>query len=72
MVQVDKAIEAKTLIVPSQLQLNDTAYFQKTKTITLVNRGSKAVTYTFSSSLGQGIGTYDKVRRPRSQSVTTC
>lgn len=60
LVQVVDAINAKTLISPYELQLNDTAYFKGVQTITLENRNPYAVKYTFSHVASRSLGVYDK------------
>lgn len=61
-IDVGAALAAKTLISPSELNLNDTANSNRMQRITLTNRNSEAVTYTFSSSFAQGIVTYNNAR----------
>lgn len=60
LVQIVDAINAKTLISPYELQLNDTAYFGGVQTITLENRNAYAVKYTFSHVTARAVGVYDK------------
>ncbi|ORY84132.1 peptidase S8/S53 domain-containing protein [Leucosporidium creatinivorum] len=63
LVQVVDAINAKTLITPYELQLNDTAYFKGVQTITLENRNPYAVKYTFSHVASRSLGAYDKAAK---------
>lgn len=63
LVQVVDAINAKTLISPFELQLNDTAYFKGAQTITLENRNPYAVKYTFSHVASRSLGVYDKAAK---------
>ncbi|CEQ43168.1 SPOSA6832_05076, partial [Sporobolomyces salmonicolor] len=59
LVQVDRAIHSKTLIEPSMLLLNDTAYLNKTQNLRLTNRNDYPVTYTLSWQNAQGVVTYN-------------
>lgn len=61
-INVGAALAAKTLISPAVLELNDTGFPSRTQRITLQNRNSDAVTYTFTSTIAQGMVTYDNVR----------
>ncbi|GAA5921646.1 hypothetical protein JCM3775_001744 [Rhodotorula graminis] len=58
-IDVGAALAAKTLITPAVLELNDTGFPSRTQRLTLSNRNSDAVTYTFSSTIAQGMATYD-------------
>nr|CAQ76821.1 subtilisin-like serine protease precursor [Glaciozyma antarctica] len=59
LVQVAKALAAKTLISPHELLLNDTANANYVQTIKIKNTNSWAMKYTFSSAVAQGLGTFD-------------
>ncbi|KAG9098284.1 hypothetical protein FS749_004226 [Ceratobasidium sp. UAMH 11750] len=45
-IQVYDAIYTKASLLPAQLQLNDTAHFNGSHTLTLTNEGTQVVTYT--------------------------
>ncbi|KAJ7772696.1 subtilisin-like protease [Mycena maculata] len=45
LVQVDRAVNMKTIVSPGQLALNDTANFKANHTISITNTGNKTVTY---------------------------
>ncbi|ORY84131.1 peptidase S8/S53 domain-containing protein [Leucosporidium creatinivorum] len=59
MINVSKAIAAKTLISPYQFFLNDTKYLNSLQKLTITNRNSVSMKYTFNSTAAQAIGTYD-------------
>ncbi|GAA5857730.1 hypothetical protein JCM1840_000887 [Sporobolomyces johnsonii] len=59
LVQVDRAVQIKTLIEPSMLLLNDTAYLNKTQNLRLTNRNDYPVVYTLSWKNAQGVVTYN-------------
>ncbi|GAA6022877.1 hypothetical protein JCM11491_007028 [Sporobolomyces phaffii] len=59
LVQVDQAVNRKTLISPSIIQLNDTAYFNRSQPLTVTNNGDSALTYTLSWTNAQGVATYN-------------
>ncbi|KAK4704110.1 hypothetical protein P7C70_g2106, partial [Phenoliferia sp. Uapishka_3] len=59
LIQVDLAVAAKTLVNPMQILLNDTAHLNGVQTITITNKNSVAMLYTFSNLAGQGLGLYD-------------
>jgi hypothetical protein len=61
LVQVDQALYRKTLVSPSIIQLNDTAYFNKSQPLTVTNNGDSSVTYNFGWTNAQGISTYNNV-----------
>ena len=48
LVDAFKALTATTIVSPGQLLLNDTAFFNGKQTFTVINTGSKAVTYKLS------------------------
>ncbi|GAA5902564.1 hypothetical protein JCM6882_009318 [Rhodosporidiobolus microsporus] len=58
-INVNKAIAARTLITPSQFLLNDTTYLNNQQTMTLNNRNSFPVRYQLSWRNAQGIKTYN-------------
>ncbi|GAA5897987.1 hypothetical protein JCM8208_003218 [Rhodotorula glutinis] len=58
-IDVGAALAAKTLINPAVLELNDTGFPSRTQRLTFSNRNSDAVTYTFTSTIAQGMVTYD-------------
>ncbi|KAF7376432.1 Subtilisin-like protease [Mycena sanguinolenta] len=45
LIQVDRAINMKTIVEPGQIALNDTDHFKPNHTISITNMGSKVVTY---------------------------
>ncbi|GAA5913639.1 uncharacterized protein JCM6883_004034 [Sporobolomyces salmoneus] len=59
LVQVDQAVSRKTLISPSIIQLNDTAYFNASQPLTVTNKGDSPMTYTLSWTNAQGVATYN-------------
>lgn len=61
LVQVDQALYRKTFVSPSIIQLNDTAYFNKSQPLTVTNNGDSSVTYNFGWTNAQGISTYNNV-----------
>ncbi|SCV67304.1 BQ2448_5950 [Microbotryum intermedium] len=60
LIQVDKAVAAKSFFGPNELYLNDTTYFASMQTVTITNKNSKAVTYRYSDTGAQPRLTYDK------------
>ncbi|BGP55847.1 hypothetical protein JCM8202v2_003454 [Rhodotorula sphaerocarpa] len=58
-VNVNRAIESRTMISPPQITLNDTAYFDPAHTITIENRESGSVTYSLSMDTARTIATYN-------------
>ncbi|SCV67302.1 BQ2448_5948 [Microbotryum intermedium] len=60
LIQVNKAVTAKSFFGPNELYLNDTAHFAATQTVTITNKNSKAVTYRYSDTGAQPRLTYDK------------
>ncbi|GAA5939392.1 uncharacterized protein JCM15063_004509 [Sporobolomyces koalae] len=59
LVQVDLAIARRTLISPSIIQLNDTAYLNRTQPLTVTNKGDTPVTYNLQWTNAQGVATYN-------------
>ncbi|KAJ6594206.1 subtilisin-like protease [Mycena capillaripes] len=45
LIQVDRAINMKTIVEPGQIALNDTEHFKANHTISITNLGPKTVTY---------------------------
>jgi hypothetical protein len=70
MINVAKAIAAKTLISPYQYFLNDSKNLNSLQKLTITNRNSVSMRYTFNSTAAQAIGTYDGVSS--SQSSSSC
>ncbi|KDE03627.1 hypothetical protein MVLG_05877 [Microbotryum lychnidis-dioicae p1A1 Lamole] len=60
LVQIDRAVAAKSFFGPNELYLNDTAHFASMQTVTITNKNSKAVTYRYSDTGAQPRLTYDK------------
>lgn len=61
-INVQRAVDMRTLVSPPQLLLNDTAFFVPSHTVTLQNLESSSVTYTFSYQNARTIATYNNVR----------
>jgi hypothetical protein len=61
-INVNKAVAARTFISPSQILLNDTQYLNSSQKITISNRNSFATTYQLSWTNAIGVATYDDVR----------
>lgn len=61
LVQLDKAVAAKTLISPNEFLLNDTAYFNGVQTLSITNRNPYEVRYSFSSVVAECLNTYANV-----------
>lgn len=57
------AINARTIISPHSIFLNDTTYFAGTQKMTLRNRNSYAMRYTLGHRVAQTRGVYTNVRR---------
>ncbi|KDE02645.1 hypothetical protein MVLG_06804 [Microbotryum lychnidis-dioicae p1A1 Lamole] len=60
LIQVNKAMTAKSYFSPNELYLNDTAHFAATQTVTITNKNSKAMTYRYSDTGAQPRLVYDK------------
>ncbi|SCV67314.1 BQ2448_5960 [Microbotryum intermedium] len=60
LIQVNKAVTAKSFFGPNELYLNDTTYFASMQTVTITNKNSRAVTYRYSDTGAQPRLTYDK------------
>ncbi|POY75116.1 hypothetical protein BMF94_1746 [Rhodotorula taiwanensis] len=58
-INVQRAVDMRTLVSPPQLLLNDTAFFVPSHTVTLQNLESSSVTYTFSYQNARTIATYN-------------
>ena len=61
-VQLDKAVQSLTQILPDRFNLNDTAHFANTQSVQLINRNRAAVTYAFSNAPANSVLTYQNVR----------
>lgn len=61
LIQIADAVNARTIIQPAELLLNDTQHVVTTHKIQITNSNSFSTQYTFSSRAGQGIATYDAV-----------
>lgn len=64
MINVAKAISAKTLLSPYQFFLNDTKYLNSLQKLTITNRNSVSMKYTFNSTAAQSLAVYDGVSAP--------
>ncbi len=62
-VQAYTSVKATSLISPSELLLNDTAYFNGEQTLTVTNNGNKKVKYSFSHTPADSIFALMQVRR---------
>ncbi|KAF8125019.1 peptidase S8/S53 domain-containing protein [Mycena galopus ATCC 62051] len=61
LIQVDQAINMKTIVTPGQIALNDTEHFKPNHTISITNSGSKAVTYELRHVPAGTVGTVTPV-----------
>lgn len=62
LIQVYKAINTKTVVVPAELNLNDTAHFQGSHKISVTNLGSSAQSYSLwhqPAGTAMTVGRYD-------------
>ncbi|KAF9650862.1 subtilisin-like protease [Thelephora ganbajun] len=58
LIQVDRAVNTKTIIQPGHWTLNDTTHFQPTQKFTLTNLGTEPVTYSLAHVPAGTIYTY--------------
>ncbi|KAJ6498979.1 pyrolysin [Mycena sanguinolenta] len=59
LIQVDRAINMKTEVEPGQIALNDTDHFKPNHTISITNKGSKAVVYQLQHIPAETISTVE-------------
>jgi hypothetical protein len=59
LINVTRAIAAKTLLSPHEFLLNDTTYHKGLNKLTITNKNTWPVRYTFRSTVAKGLGVYD-------------
>lgn len=58
LIQVDAAVAATTIVTPSEISLNDTAFGVYAQMVTIRNLNKYAVKYTFGEALAKTLGLY--------------